>query len=213
MMKGTVLTIAVFVLGCLAGYAGMADMEMFGDAAKDVPMYLLYILMFLVGISVGSNPDLKKIVKSVSPKILLLPAVTVLGTLSFSAAAGILLSGYGLADSMAIGSGMGYYSLSSVLIGQLKEASAGAQAAAELGTVALLTNIFREMFTLAGAPFLARWFGPFAPIASAGATAFDVCLPVIVRYSGDRMLPYAIVSGVLCDISVPFLVSFFCNAI
>ena len=83
--------------------------------------------------------------------------------------------------------------------------------AAELGTVALLTNIFREMFTLVGAPLLCRWFGPFAPIASAGATAFDVCFPVIVRYSGDRMLPYAIVSGVVCDMSVPFLVSFFCS--
>ena len=46
MMKGTVLTIAVFVLGCLAGYAGMADMKIFGDTVKDVPMYLLYILMF-----------------------------------------------------------------------------------------------------------------------------------------------------------------------
>ena len=166
MMKGTVLTVAVFVLGCIAGWSGFADMEMFGDAGRDLPMYLLYILMFLVGISVGSNPDLKKIVKSVSPKILLLPLVTVLGTLAFSALAGILIAGYGLADSLAIGSGLGYYSLSSVLIGQLKEASAGAQLAAELGTVALLTNIFREMFTLVGAPLLCRWFGPFAPIVS-----------------------------------------------
>ena len=129
MMKGTVFTVAVFVLGCIAGWSGFADMEMFGDAGRDLPMYLLYILMFLVGISVGSNPDLKKIVKSVSPKILLLPLVTVLGTLAFSALAGILIAGYGLADSLAIGSGLGYYSLSSVLIGQLKEASAGAQLA------------------------------------------------------------------------------------
>ena len=94
MMKGTVFTVAVFVLGCIAGWNGFADMEMFGDAGRDLPMYLLYILMFLVGISVGSNPDLKKIVKSVSPKILLLPLVTVLGTLAFSALAGILIAGH-----------------------------------------------------------------------------------------------------------------------
>ena len=31
MMKGTVLTVAVFVLGCIAGWSGLADMEMFGD--------------------------------------------------------------------------------------------------------------------------------------------------------------------------------------
>lgn len=210
-MKGTVLTVSVFLLGCAAGWSGLADMEIFGAAGDDVTIYLLYLLMFLVGISVGANPNLKKILGSVSPKILLLPVTTVLGTLAFSALASLLVSGRGLADSLAIGSGMGYYSLSSVLIGQLKEASAGAQLAAELGTIALLTNIFREMFTLVGAPLLCRWFGPFAPIASAGATAFDVCLPVIVRYSGDAMLPYAIVSGVVCDMSVPFLVSFFCS--
>ena len=37
MMKGTVLTVAVFVLGCIAGWSGFADMEMFGDAGRDLP--------------------------------------------------------------------------------------------------------------------------------------------------------------------------------
>ena len=106
---------------------------------------------------------------------------------------------------------MGYYSLSSVLISQYKEASLGMQMAAELGTIALLANIFREMFTLVGTPLLARWFGPFAPIASAGVTAIDVCLPVLVRYTGDRMLPAAIISGIVTDFSVPLLVPFFCS--
>ena len=116
-MKGTVLTVSVFLLGCAAGWSGLADMEIFGEAGDDVTIYLLYLLMFLVGISVGANPNLKKILGSVSPKILLLPVTTVLGTLAFSALASLLVSGCGLADSLAIGSGMGYYSLSSVLIG------------------------------------------------------------------------------------------------
>ena len=65
-------------------------------------------------------------------------------------------------------------SLSSVLISQYCEPSLGAQVAAELGTIALLTNIFRELFTLTAAPLLCKYFSPFAPIASAGATAMDV---------------------------------------
>ena len=204
-MKGTLAVVLVFAAGCLAGWSGLADLESFGEIGKDLTMYVLYLLIFLVGISMGCNPDLKKIVKSVSPKIFLLPVVTILGTLLFSALASLLISKWNVFDCLAVGSGMGYYSLSSVLISQYKEASLGVQLAAELGTIALLTNIFRET------PLLGRWFGPFAPIASAGVTAVDVCLPVIVRFTGDRMLPAAIVSGVVTDFSVPVLVSFFCS--
>lgn len=210
-MKGTVIVIIIFALGCLAGWSGLVDLESMGKAGSDLPVYILYVLMFLVGVSMGCNPELKKIVKSVRPKILLLPLATIAGTLVFSAAVSLLISRWSVADCLAVGSGMGYYSLSSVLIAQYKEMSLGAQLAAELGTVALLTNVFREIFTLISTPALNKWFGPFAPIASAGVTAIDVCLPVITRYTGDRMLPAAIVSGVVTDFSVPILVSFFCS--
>ena len=156
-MKGTLAVVLVFAAGCLAGWSGLADLESFGEIGKDLTMYVLYLLIFLVGISMGCNPDLKKIVKSVSPKIFLLPVVTILGTLLFSALASLLISKWNVFDCLAVGSGMGYYSLSSVLISQYKEASLGVQLAAELGTIALLTNIFREMFTLVGTPLLTKW--------------------------------------------------------
>ncbi len=210
-MKGTLIVVLVFAIGCLAGYSGLINLESFGEIGANLTMYVLYLLIFLVGISMGCNPELKKIIKSVSPKIFLLPLVTILGTLCFSALVSLLISGWGVFDCLAVGSGMGYYSLSSVLISQYKEASLGVQLAAELGTIALLTNIFREMFTLICAPLLVRWFSPFAPIASAGVTAVDVCLPVIIRTAGDRVLPAAVVSGVVTDFSVPVLVSFFCS--
>lgn len=210
-MKGTLAVVLVFAAGCIAGWSGLVDLESFGEIGRDLTMYVLYLLIFLVGISMGCNPELKKIAKSVSPKILLLPVATILGTLLFSALVSVLIKEWSVADCLAVGSGMGYYSLSSVLISQYKEASLGVQLAAELGTIALLTNIFREIFTLICTPLLGKWFGSFAPIASAGVTAVDVCLPVIVRFTGDRMLPAAIVSGVVTDFSVPILVSFFCS--
>ena len=210
-MKGTLIVVAFFALGCLAGWSGLVNLEHFGEAGKNITMYVLYLLIFLVGVSMGCNPDLKKILKGVSPKLFLLPLATISGTLLFSALAGLLISEWNVFDCLAVGSGMGYYSLSSVLISQYKEVSLGAQMAAELGTVALLTNVFREIFTLVSTPALNKWLGPFAPIASAGVTAIDVCLPVITRYTGDRMLPAAIVSGVVTDFSVPVLVTFFCS--
>lgn len=112
---------------------------------------------------------------------------------------------------MAVGSGFAYYSLSSVLITQLKEASAGLQVATELGAIALLANIFREMITLVAAPILSRYLGAKALISAAGVTSMDVLLPTIVSRSGSGVMPAAVVHGVLIDMSVPVLVTFFCS--
>ena len=210
-MKGTVAVVAVFIFGCIAGYSGIINLKNFGEVGENISMYILYALIFIVGVSMGSNRELGKMLKSATPKLLLLPLATILGSLLFSAVVALVLSQWRIVDCMAVGSGLGYYSLSSVLISQYMEPALGAALAAELGTIALLTNIFRELFTIIAAPLLCRFFGPFAPIASAGATAMDVCLPVILRTSGNAFLPAAVISGVLTDFSVPFLVSFFCS--
>lgn len=104
-----------------------------------------------------------------------------------------------------------YYSLSSILITQLKEPSLGPQLAAELGTIALLSNIAREMMALMGAPLFRRYFGCLAPIFVAGVNSMDVLLPVITRCSGKEVMSIAIVHGVLIDLSMPFFVTLFCR--
>ena len=105
--------------------------------------------------------------------------------------------------AIALLQGFGYYSLSGILITGSK--------GAELGTVALLSNIIRELLTLLGAPLLARWFGSLAPIAAGGATTADTTLPVITRTCGDELAVVSIYHGMVVDFSVPFLVTFFCS--
>ena len=112
---------------------------------------------------------------------------------------------------MAVGSGFAYYSLSSILITQFKEPSVGMQIATELGTIALLSNIMREMMSLVAAPLIRRYFGKLAPISAAGVNSMDVLLPSITRYSGKEVMPVAILHGMLVDMSVPFFVSLFCS--
>ena len=107
--------------------------------------------------------------------------------------------------------GFAYYSLSSLLIVQLKEASAGIEIASQLGAIALLANIIREMLALFGAPLYASFFGKFAPVSVAGINSMDVCLPVISRYSGKNIVPVAIIHGIILEISVPLLISLFCK--
>lgn len=91
--------------------------------------------------------------------------------------------------------------LSSVLITQYK--------GAELGAVALLSNVIREISVLLFTPIMVRYFGKISPICAAGVTSVDTCLPIITQYAGKEMLIMAIVNGILTDISIPFLVMLF----
>mgnify|MGYP000394598583 CR=1 FL=1 len=220
-MKGSLIVILFFCIGCIMGFFNKFEFD-----THAVSMYILYGLMLQVGISIGSNKNLKTIVSHLHPKMLLIPLGTIIGTLLFSALASLLLHQWSVFDCMAVGSGFAYYSLSSILITQFKEPSIGlgflgnyglkcgavaSSIATELGTIALLTNIFREMTALIGTPIIKKYFGELAPISVAGVNSMDVLLPSISRYSGKEMIPIAILHGILIDISVPVFVSFFCN--
>lgn len=205
-MKNNLIVLAIFGIGCLAGAGFQPEASM-----HNWSLCILYALMLQVGIGIGSNRGLQQELKKLSPKMLLVPAATITGTLAFSAAASLLLSQWSVFDCMAVGSGFAYYSLSSILITQFKEPSIGLQLATELGTIALLSNIIREMMSLVGAPLIRKYFGQLAPISAAGVNSMDVLLPSITRCSGKEVMPIAIFHGILIDLSVPFFVNLFCN--
>ncbi len=205
-MKNSITVIAIFIVGCVAGACYDIEFDI-----HNLSLCILYALMLQVGIGIGSNKSLRESLRHVSPKILLVPLATITGTLLFSAVASLLLSQWSVFDCMAVGSGFAYYSLSSILITQFKEPSIGLQLATELGTIALLSNIIREMMALVGAPLIRRYFGKLAPISAAGVNSMDVLLPSITRCSGKEVMPIAICHGILVDLSVPFFVNLFCN--
>lgn len=205
-MKNSITVIAIFIVGCVAGACYDIEFDI-----HNLSLCILYALMLQVGIGIGSNKSLRESLRHVSPKILLVPLATITGTLLFSAVASLLLSQWSVFDCMAVGCGFAYYSLSSILITQFKEPSIGLQLATELGTIALLSNIIREMMALVGAPLIRRYFGKLAPISAAGVNSMDVLLPSITRCSGKEVMPIAICHGILVDLSVPFFVNLFCN--
>lgn len=198
-MKGSLIIVAFFALGILVG---LCDLP-FDMSRTDVSFWALCALMFCVGFSIGNEPEILKSFKKLNPGLALLPVMTILGTLAATAAVSLLLEERSVTDCMAVGSGFAYYSLSSIFITEYK--------GAELGTVALLSNVIRELITLLGAPLLVRWFGKLAPIASGGATTMDTTLPIITRYSGKEYVVLSIFHGFIVDFSVPFLVTFFCS--
>ena len=207
-MLGGVVVVAFFAVGCICGCLHVVpQLPFYGEIA----MYVLYALMVQVGMSIGSDRKLKEILFSLNPKFLFLPLGTIAGTLAFAAVASFFISNISLPDSLAIGAGFGYYSLSSVLITQIKEATIGGDIAAQLGTMALMSNIMREVITLLFAPVICKVFGKLAPISTGGATSMDSTLPVITAVSGKELVFISIFHGVLVDFSVPFLVTFFAS--
>lgn len=173
--------------------------------------FVLYFLMLQVGLSIGADKKLKEIFLSIKPKYLLIPLGTIIGTLTFSALAALFLSKWNVFDCLAVGSGFAYYSLSSILITELKAASIGEAMAIELATIALMANIMREVIALLCTPLLCKYFGRFAPISVGGATTMDTTLPIITKYCGKDLVFIAIFHGVLIDLTVPMFVSLFCS--
>ena len=197
-MKGSLIIVAFFVAGVILARWDVLPQELL---QQDFSMYVLYGLMFLVGISIGSDRKAWAALKGQQLRIVLVPLATIVGTLAGSIGVSFLLTDIRLTDCLAIGSGFGYYSLSSIFITEYR--------GAELGTIALTTNIIRVIITLLGAAALVRCFGKLAPICSGGATTMDTTLPVITRFSGKEYVIIAIFHGFVVDFSVPFLVTFF----
>ena len=191
-MKGSLIVVAFFALGCILGWSGYLPQVI---VENDITMYVLYLLMFQVGLSIGSDKKLKDILCSIRPKLLLVPLATIIGTLTASALVSLLITKWSVFDCLAVGSGFAYYSLSSILITELKEASLGVQMAT----------------ALLGAPLFVKYFGRLAPICAGGATTMDTTLPIITRYSGKDLVFVSIFHGILVDFTVPFFVSFFCS--
>lgn len=199
-MKGSLVITAFLAVGVACGLLHIIPDGFINGRTS---FYVLCALMFSVGMSIGCDSATLRSFRQLNPRLALLPFVTIAGTLAGAMASSVVLPHRELSDCLAVGSGMGYYSLSSIFITEYR--------GAELGTVALLANIFRELAALLLAPFLARRFGKLAPISVGGATTMDTTLPVITRSVGPEYVVVSVFHGFVTDFSVPFLVTFFCT--
>lgn len=198
-MKGSLIVVGFFVLGVCLGRQDLVPALLMDSR---VTFAALCCLLFCVGMSIGSNDNIVSEFRSLNPRLALLPVATILGSFSGSLVAWLFLQYRGVTDCMAVGSGFAYYSISSIFITQYR--------GAELGTVALLANIYREILTLLIAPLLAKVFGPLAPISSGGATTMDTTLPIISQTCGQQYVVVSLFHGFVVDFSVPFLVTMWC---
>ena len=196
-MKSSLVILGCLVAGILVSAAHLLPAFLL---RSEVAAGVLFALLFLVGAGIGGNPEMRELLRRLDPRMALVPLVAVIGTLLGVGIISIAVPDVRLREALAVGAGFGYYSLSSVLITQIRGET--------LGVLALLANVLRELATLVASPLLARHFGRLAPIVSGGATATDTTLPIIVQCAGAEYAVLAVFSGMVLSLLVPFLITF-----
>lgn len=159
----------------------------------------LCLLLFFVGIDIGKNKNVFQDIKRTGVLFFLVPIGVAIGSLAGALAVGALL-GYPLHESGAIGSGMGWYTLSSIII---------APYSSELSVLAFLTNVVREILAIALIPIIAKRIGFVEAISPAGATAMDTTLPIISTNTNSETAILSFSTGLILSILVPILVPLF----
>lgn len=169
------------------------------DTLDLILMSALDVMIFIAGIEIGSNRGILKRICNLHSALLALaiPLAVACGSIC-----GALLLGHiaGLSayDSLLVGGGLGWYSFSSVVI--------SAMYSTEIGTVAFLANMLREISGFFLIPLLVR-VHKFLALAPSGAATMDSGLPVVIKYTNLHVGMYSFINGLVLTLIVPMLIS------
>ncbi len=160
--------------------------------------YVLVALIFFVGIQLRNNGILLREVLFNKRGIytgLIMIATSLIGG---------IIAAYILqmptTQGLAIASGLGWYSLSSVVLNDAW--------GPVFGSIAFFNDLSREIVSLFVIPFFMFNYRSTA-VGLAGATALDCTLPIIQRSGGIEVVPLAISFGFVTNIAPPILLVFF----
>ncbi len=169
------------------------------DTLDLILMSALDVMIFIAGIEIGSNRGILKRICNLHSALL---ALAIPFAVACGSICGALLLGHiaGLSayDSLLVGGGLGWYSFSSVVI--------SAMYSTEIGTVAFLANMMREISGFFLIPLLVR-VHKFLALAPSGAATMDSGLPVVIKYTNLHVGMYSFINGLVLTLIVPVLIS------
>jgi len=190
--------LAVLIAGILAGLFVMPEVVYHKTGLlMDIGLCLL---LFFVGIDLGSNKEIFKNLKKVGFKI---PAATIIGSLTGGMVCSIIFN-INIFGALAVASGMSWYTLSAIIITPISS---------ELGAVAFLSNVFREILAFISIPLIAKRLGYLETIAAGAAISMDTGLPLITKNTNQEVALISFISGVILSLSVTVLVPIFVGLI
>ncbi|MHB8156843.1 MAG: LysO family transporter [Desulfocucumaceae bacterium] len=196
----TVFVVGTILLGVIMGHWFIpASLAVYFDSVTTVALCMMLVG---IGIDIGSKREIWGRLWQMGPKVLLVPVLVAAGSVAGSMAGGTVL-GMPLNESLAIGAGFGWYSLSGVLLAKIYSV--------ETGALAFLTNVFREIIAFIIIPLLATRFTGVVAVAPGGATTMDTTLPLIARVTDPETAIVAVVNGLVLSSLVPLLVPVLIN--
>lgn len=169
------------------------------DTLDFILMSALDVMIFIAGIEIGSNRGILKRICNLHSALLALaiPLAVACGSICGALLLGHV-AGLSVYDSLLVGGGLGWYSFSSVVI--------SAMYSTEIGTVAFLANMMREISGFFLIPLLVR-VHKFLALAPSGAATMDSGLPVVIKYTNLHVGMYSFINGLVLTLIVPVLIS------
>jgi uncharacterized membrane protein YbjE (DUF340 family) len=184
-------------LGILSGYLAAPD-SVYENTGLLMDIGLC-LLLFFVGLDLGSNKDIFKNLKNLGFRILIVPAGTILGSLAGGIVCSLIFD-INIFGALAIASGMSWYTLSAIIITPISS---------ELGTIAFLSNVFREVLAFVAIPFIAKNIGYLETIAAGAAISMDTGLLMVTRNTNSEVAVISFISGVILSLALTVLVPIF----
>ncbi len=157
----------------------------------------LCILLLFVGLDLGLDGTVAGNFRRVGLRVFVFPLANISGTLAACAVCSLFIP-VSLKELLAIGAGLGWYSLAPGIIMDAGFVTASA--------ISFMHNVMRELFAIILIPFIAKKIGYTETIALPGAASMDVCLPIVERATGGDIAVYSFVSGVVLSAAVPVIV-------
>lgn len=191
----SLLNISYVLITLAAGYFSASFLQSIDQTIHLNSWYLLLIFMFLIGLDLAYSPLEKS---WMNWKILLVPIGAIIGSLLGACFSILLIQNIALKDLIMLSQGYGFYSMTGIVITELRNA--------ELGSIALMNDLFREIIAIL-LMYTLGWKYPRSAIASAGATSMDATLPMVKQACGNDFIPHAMVSGFILSILAPIAVS------
>lgn len=193
----------VFLIGVITAciIAGLISGRHWINMPSNLPAVLFNLSLILICTAIGVTIRASLHFITTTKKLWLyamVPVMVTLGSVGGGLLAG-LITGRSAVDSAAIGGTMVFYSFASVVITH--------QSGVDVGLLALLSNIMREILTFAAVPFLAR-YSELSAMGVGGASTMDVTLPVIKRSLPEEFTLLGIFNGVVLSVAVPLLLIF-----
>lgn len=170
-----------------------------GSLLSNIIVTGLCLLLLFVGIDIGYEGTVIKNLKKTGARVLVFPFASIAGSLVMAFIASFILP-MSWNESLAVGAGLGWYTLAPVIIMQYSPF---------VGAISFIHNIMRELFGIILIPLVAEKLGCLEAMSLPGSSSMDVCLPIVEKVTSGDIVVYSFITGAIMSMTVPVLVPIF----